>query len=192
MHSWKLKMGFLDSILGKTKLPEAKMDKLFAISTAAVTLEANLGLKPDGGAAVCIKPMESSKYEAARSEIEDLLKLGVKETQYSIQKDEYNYIWVVLKDKDFDDLVTNIQMVSQILIEQGFGTQLLAAVYRFKGESTAYWIYNFKLGFYYPFVPSGNQQRNTSLEFRLKAVMSKELPIEKDEAKWYPMWGMPI
>lgn len=185
-------MGFLDSILGKTKLPEAKTDKLFAISTASITLEANLGLKPDGAAAVCIKPMDSSKYEAARSEIEDLLKLGVKETQYSIQKDEFNYIWVVLKDPDFDDLVTNIQMVSQILMEQGFGTQLLAAVYRFKGEATVFWIYNFKLGSYYPFVPSSNQQRNTPLEFRLKAVMARELPIEKDEAKWYPMWGMPI
>jgi hypothetical protein len=138
--------------------------------------------------------MESSKYEAARAEIEELLKLSFKETgtEASIQKDEFNYIWVVLNDKDFDGLVTNIQMVSQILMEQGFGTQLLAAVYRFKGESTVYWIYNFKLGSYYPFVPSGNQQRNTSLEFRLKSVMGRELPIEKDEAKWYPVWGMPL
>ena len=46
-------------------------------------------------------------------------------------------------------------MVSQILMEQGFGTQLLAAVYRFKDENTVYWIYNFKLGPYYPFMPSG-------------------------------------
>ena len=86
-------MGFLDSILGKTRLPEAKTDRLFAISTAAVTLEASLGLVPDGKAGVCIKPMESSRYEAARAEIEDLLKLSFKETGtlYSIQKDEYNY-----------------------------------------------------------------------------------------------------
>ena len=187
-------MGFLDSVLGKTKLPEAKTDKLFAISTAAVTMEANLGLKPDDAAAVCIKPMESSKYEAARAEIEELLKLGVKDTgtEYRIHKDEYSYIWVVLKDKDFDDLVTSIQMVSQILMEQGFGTQLLAAVYRFKGESVVYWIYNFKLGSYYPFSPKSEQQRNTSLEFRLKSVLATELPIERDEAKWYPMWAMPI
>jgi hypothetical protein len=74
-------------------------------------------------------------------------------------------------------------------MEQGFGTQLLAAVYRFKDENTICWINNFKLGSYYPFVPSGNQQRNTTLEFRLKSVMGRELPIEKDEAKWYPMWG---
>jgi hypothetical protein len=185
-------MGFLDSILGRTELPEAKTDKLFAISTVAITLETGLGLQPYDAAAVCIKPMESSKYEAARSEIEDLLKLGVKETQYSIQKDEFSYIWVILKNSHFDNLVTNIHMVSQILIEQGFGTQLLAAVYRFKGEATVYLIFNFKLGSYYPFVPSINQQRNTSLEFRLKSLIGTELPIEKDETKWYPMWGMPI
>ena len=187
-------MGFLDSILGKTQLPEAKTDRLFAISTAAVTLEASLGLKPDGKAGVCIKPMESSRYEAARAEIEDLLKLSFKETGtlYNIQKDEYNYIWVVLSDPDFDDLVTNIQMVCQTLIEQGFGTQLLAAVYRFKGDDIVFWIYNFKLGSYYPFVPQSGQTRDTPREFRLRSLMEKELPIEKDEAKWYPMWGMPI
>ncbi|MDM7940926.1 MAG: hypothetical protein QUS07_11380 [Methanothrix sp.] len=186
-------MGFWDSILGKTKLPEAKTDRLFAISTAAVTLEAKLGLKPGGSAGVCIKPMESSRYEAARAEIEDLLKLSFKETGtvYSIQKDEYNYIWVILNDPDFDDLVTNIQMICQILMEQGFGTQLLAAVYRFLGDGTVYFIYNFKLGSYYPFVPRGGQ-RDTSVEFRLRSLMEKELPLEKDEAKWYPLWGMPI
>ncbi len=187
-------MGFLDSILGKTKLPMAKTDKLFAISTSAITMEANLGYKPDGNAGVCIKPIESSRYEAARAEIEELLKVSFRETgtEYNIQKDEYNYIWVVLSDKDFDDLVTNVQMVSQILMEQGFGTQLLAAVYRFKGEVVVYWIYNFKLGSYYPFVPQNDQQRDTSREFRLRSLLQKELPIEKDEAKWYPMWGMPI
>jgi len=98
---------------------------------------------------------------------------------------------VVLKDPDFDDLVTSIQMVCQILMEQGFGTQLLAAVYRFRGEAAVYWIYNFKLGSYYPFVPRGTQ-RDTSQEFRLRSLMEKELPVEKDETKWYPMWGMPL
>ena len=187
-------MGFLDSILGKTKLPEAKTDKLFAISTAAVTLEASQGYKSDGKAGVCIKPMESSRYDAARAEIEDLLKLSMKETgtQYKIEKDEYNYVWVVLSDPDFEDLVTNIQMISQVLMEQGFGTQLLAAVYRFRGEDVAYWIYSFKLGSYYPFVPASGRQRDTSREFRLKALMEKEMPIEKDESRWYPMWGMPL
>ena len=73
-----------------------------------------------------------------------------------------------------------------------FGTQFLAAVYRFRGDATVYWIYNFKLGSYYPFVPAGGQQRDASREFRLRSLMEKELPLEKDEAKWYPMWGLPL
>lgn len=187
-------MGFLDSILGKTRLPDAKTDRLFAISTASVTMEANLDLVPDEQAGVCIKPMESSYYESARKEIEGLLGLSFKETgtSFSFQRDEYGYAWVVLTDPDFEDLVTNIQMICQILMEQGFGTQLLAAVYRFKGEVTAYWIYSFKLGSYYPFVPKSNKQRDTAMEFRLRSLMQKELPIEKDMARWYPMWGMPL
>ena len=82
-------MGFLDSILGKTKLPEAKTDKLFAISTAAITLEANLGLKPDGAAAVCIKPMNSSRYESRScTEVKDLLKPEVEGDWNRVQDPE--------------------------------------------------------------------------------------------------------
>ncbi len=187
-------MGFLDSLLGRTELPEAKTEKLFAISTAAVTLEASLGLKVDGAAAICFKPIESSRYDRARKEIEDLLAISTKESgvQYRLQKDEYGYLWAVLQDPDFEDLVTTIQMISQTLIEQGFGTQLLCAVYRFRGEKTVYWIYSFKQGAYYPFVPSGDKQRDNALEIRLKAVMEKEMPVEKDVGMWYPLWGMPI
>ncbi|NYT01222.1 MAG: hypothetical protein GKC10_00430, partial [Methanosarcinales archaeon] len=128
------------------------------------------------------------------SDIEGLLKISQKDsgTEYSIQKDDYNYLWVVLRDRDFDDLVAGVHMVSQTLIEQGLGTQLLCAVYRFRGESTVYWIYNFKQGSYYPFAPRGDKQRDQSLEFRLRSVMEPELPMEKDVEKWYPLWGMPL
>jgi len=41
-------MGFLDVLLGKSKLPKPKPDKLFAMSTAYVTLSSNLGLIAKG------------------------------------------------------------------------------------------------------------------------------------------------
>ena len=187
-------MDFLDSILGKTKLPESKTENLFAISTAEVTLETKLGLKPDGAAAVCIKPVESSRYETARLEIEGLLNISYKvtKTDYSVQKDSYGYLWLVLRDPDLDDLVATMQMVSSTLIDEGFGTQLLAAIYRFKGNTAVYWIYSFKEGAYYPFVPSRPSQRDNAFELRLKSVMEPELPIVKDLTRWYPIWGMPI
>ena len=55
---------------------------------------------------------------ALRSRISSSPRFKETGTECKIQKDEFNYIWVVLKDKDFDDLVTNIRMVSQILTKQ--------------------------------------------------------------------------
>ncbi|MHC1631329.1 MAG: PspA-associated protein PspAB [Methanotrichaceae archaeon] len=187
-------MKFLDSILGKSELPKAKLDKLFAISTACITLEANLDLKPGGSAGICFKPVESSRYEASKAEIEELLKYSCQEsgTKYHIQKDEYNYLWVVLKDPDFEDLVTNVHLVSQTFIDNGFGEQLLCAVYRFRKDGPIYWIYNFKSGVYYPFAPLAKNQRDNTFEFRLRSVMESELPIEKNVEKWYPLWDMPL
>ena len=187
-------MGLLDTILGRSKLPKAKTDRLFAISTASITLETNLGIKPATVAGICFKPIESSRYETARTEIEDLLRYSCQETgtSYRLKKDEYNFLWAILEDPDFEDIVTNIHLVSQTMIEHGFGEQLLCAIYKFQGTSTVYWIYNFKQDSFYPFVPKVNKERDNATEFRLKSLMERELPIQKDVEKWYPLWGIPF
>ena len=187
-------MGFFDTILGRSKLPKAKTERLFAISTASITLETNLGIKPATVAGICFKPIESSRYDTARTEIEDLLKYSSQETgtSYKLKKDEYNFLWAILEDPDFEDIVTNIHLVSQTMIEHGFGEQLLCAIYKYQGKNTVYWIYNFKQDSFYPFVPKGNKERDNSVEFRLKSLMERELPIEKNVEKRYPLWGIPF
>lgn len=192
-------MGFLDFLLGSTKLPQPKSERLFAIATARITLEAKLGLKPTGNAAICIKPLESSTYERTRAEIEELLKLGSRETgtDYRIENDSYGYLWVVLKDPDFEDLVSGIHMIVRSLTDSGLGQQLLCAVYPFSFSDgfKVYWIFSFKMGAYYPFVPSGEKkekERESALELRLRSVMTEEIPIEKDVGRWYPIWDMPL
>ncbi|MEZ5336593.1 MAG: hypothetical protein R2741_15925, partial [Methanolobus sp.] len=137
-------MGFRDlinSVLGSSKVPEAKTDRLFAISTAVVTLELNLNLKPSAVAGICFKAMDMSKYQNTKDDIEQLLEFSTKETgtEFKIEKDEYNFMWIILKDRDFEDLVSTIHMISQTLIEQGFGEQILCAVYRFESEGPVYW-----------------------------------------------------
>lgn len=188
-------MGFLDSILGRNKLPQAKTDRLFAISTASITLETQFNYHPTTEGGLCLKPIESSKYEVARQEIEDLLNYSTKETntEFRLQKDEFSFLWTILKDSDFDDIVNNIHLVSQTMIDNGFGEQLLCAVYKFhKEKSIIYWIYHFKQDSYYPFVPIGKNDRDNAMEFRLKSIMEKELPIEKSIERWYPLWGIPF
>ncbi|RPJ78771.1 MAG: hypothetical protein EHM20_03095, partial [Alphaproteobacteria bacterium] len=93
------------------------------------------------------------------------------------------------------------------LEEHGFEKQILCAIYRFDSEPEAgtassqertdgtkavYWIYNFKQGTYYPFIPLSGKQRNSPLEFKLRADMEREMPIEKNVEKWYPLWGIPF
>lgn len=200
---------FMDAILGSSKLPKAKSEKLFAISTASITLESSLNLKPSGYAGICFKPIGASAYESARTEIQELLEYSSKETEteFRMEKDEFNFLWAIFKDPDFDDLVANIHLVSQTLEERGFGEQILCAIYRFDSESgikaaasrentdgkkAVYWIYNFKQGTYYPFIPLKDKQRDSPFEFRLRADMEKEMPIEKNVEKWYPLWGIPF
>lgn len=194
---------FVDAILGRSTLPKAKSDKLFAMSTASITLESNLGLKPSGSAGICFKPIGASSYESARKEIQELLEYSSKEskTEFKLEKDEFNFLWTIFKDSDFEDLVANIHLVSETLEEHGFGGQLLCAIYRFDSEpeagnsgrgKTVYWIYNFKQGTYYPFIPLSGKQRDNPFEFRLRAEMEREMPIEENVEKWYPLWGIPF
>ena len=98
---------FIDAVLGRSRLPKAKTDKLFAISTASITLESNLGLKSSGAAGICFKPIDASAYESARKEIQELLEYSSKETktEFRLEKDEFNFLWAIFKDLDFEDLL---------------------------------------------------------------------------------------
>jgi hypothetical protein len=68
-------------------------------------------------------------------------------------------------------------------------------VFAFQDENKQrlYWIYNYKRGSFYPFVPAGGeQQRNVEREFVLKAQVGSELPVEQEHERWFPLWGIPI
>jgi len=185
-------MGFLDALLGKSRLPKPKPDKLFAISTAYITLSTSLNLRSEG-AGICFKPFEASRFQNTELDIKELLDQSSKETHtlYEMRKDSYGYLWVILHDPDFEDLVSTLYMVSETLIDNDFGEQLLCAIFKFRNEALIYWIFNFKQAKFYPFVPRG-KQRDSSYEFRLRSIMEKELPIEKEVERWYPLWDIPL
>ena len=77
----------------------------------------------------------------------------------------------------------------------GYGDRILAAVFSFRDERgrALYWIYNYKRGAFYPFVPSGGeQQRDSERELQLKAQIGSELPVEAELERWFPLWGIPV
>ncbi len=91
--------------------------------------------------------------------------------------------------------MVGINAVSEALQDGGYGERVLCAVFSFHDarERQIYWIYNYKRGTFYPFVPaSGPQQRDNERELVLKAQVGNELPVENELSRWFPMWGVPI
>jgi GNAT superfamily N-acetyltransferase len=191
-------VGFLDALFGtKGKLKGAAPDRLFAMTTANITMETGLGLKSKQQAGVVFQPIGTADFRSIVEETEELLKGTAEETgtQVKTHDDEYGYRWLILEDPDFDDLVVAMNTVSVELQGAGYGDRLLAAVFAYADDAgkPIYFIYNFKRGSYYPFVPApGDKARNTEEEFRIKAQLARDLPWEEDTARWFPLWDIPL
>ncbi len=188
-------MGLTDVLFGRRKLKEASREKLFAISTARITLESELGLKPVA-AAVCFKPLSAGEFVRAENELQELLGKVAQESGSRLERrsDQFGYEWIVLRDEDFEDLVTSAHLIGEELQSRGFGPQLLAAVFRFEGDSNpVFWIYGYKRGAFWPFVPTGGEQeRDNARELELKAKLERELPIEPDLSRWFGVFDAPL
>jgi hypothetical protein len=188
-------VGLLDSILGRTKVKQPARDRLFAMSTAVVTLETSLGLKHRNKAGIVFQPLATADFQQIVADTDDLLKSSAQDTGTKISStdDEFGYHWIVLEDEDFEDLVVAINVVSSNLEGGGYGDRLLAAVFSFEENGRPlYFIYNFKRGAYYPFVPTGAKSRDNEREFQLQAQVGAELPMEKELERWFPLWEIPL
>jgi len=54
------------------------------------------------------------------------------------REDSFGYTWIIVRDSDLEDQVTTIHAVAQGLEEQGFGSQLLAAVFSQRRKHPVY------------------------------------------------------
>lgn len=188
-------MGLRDVLTGRRGLKKAKREALFALPSAAVTMEVELGLKPAGVAAVVFKPLSAGEFVRAENELQELLDVAARESSSKLERrsDDYGYEWLIVRDDQFEDLVTTVHLIASELAERGFSEQLLAAVFRFEGgKGPLYWIYGYKRGAFWPFVPTGERERDNAEELELKAKLEKELPIEPDISMWFALFGLPI
>jgi hypothetical protein len=189
-------VGLFDFLTGRTKLEKPQLDRLFAMSTAAVTLDAQLGLHNAGKAAIAFKPLSSRRFRENGQDLDGMLRSAGEELGSSVEEktDEYGYEWSVISDSDVEDLVTQINVVSQTLTDNGFGEQLLCAVFAFTGDDGEHvrLIYNFKRGLFYPFVQTGKDRRDTARELDLQAKLEHELPLEPELERWFPLYGAPV
>lgn len=190
-------MGLRDALFGRKKLKEASGDNVFALATAQVTLEVDLGLRPAGKAALLFKPLSAGEFVRAENELHELLEVAAASTQSRVRtsSDEFGYEWIVVEDDELEDLVTTVHLIATELQAHGFGSQLLASIFRFEAAQRrpVYWIYGYKRGAFWPFVPTGEgQARDNTEELELKAKLERELPIEEDISRWFGLFDAPL
>jgi hypothetical protein len=189
-------MGFLDALLGgRRKLSAPAQDRLFAMSTAYVALETEFGLQHRDRAGIVFQALATADFGSMVAETEELLRGAAADTGTRVETadDEFGYRWMILSDPDFEDLVVSLNTVSSQLQSSGYGDRLLAAVFAFEEQGRpVYLIYNFKRGAYYPFVPTGRSARDNERELRLKAQITRELPVEQELERWFPLWEIPL
>ena len=190
-------MGLLDVITGKRKLAAPAPDRLFAMSTAYVTFETKLELTSRGSAAIVFQSLSSADFRSIVRDMEEVVKATAGDSGATVETsaDSYGFSWLVLRGGEFDDLVVGINAVSTALEAGGYGDRVLCAVFAFEDSDKRplYWIYNYKRGSFYPFVPApGAQQRDNERELVLRAQIGSELPVEPELQRWFPLWGIPL
>jgi hypothetical protein len=198
-------VGLRDVLTGRHEVKGPAPDRLFAISTAYIALQTEHQIEPAGAAAIVFQALQTSEFEGVIKEMEEVVVAtgGESGTRVNTQDDSFGYRWMVLRDGSVEDLAVGINAVSGSIETAGHGERLLCAVFAFQDSQKrpVYFIYNYKRGFWYPFVPASGgarssstqpTERSTERELQLKAQMASELPIEPELERWFPLWGIPI
>jgi hypothetical protein len=186
-------MGFLDTVLGRSKPAVPNLDQLFALPAAAVTLQTSTRFEPTGAGSVCFKAAEGGAFTGLSEQVEQLLALD--EGKYRQQSDSFGFTWLVrtTTPEDLDGLVTDLHAVNSSLVDAGFGAALLCTLIVFTdGAQRLGLVYLYKRGTWYPFAPTGPDRRDSALELQVKSVLEQDLRVEDDLARWFPLYDAPV
>ncbi|MEA2147263.1 MAG: hypothetical protein QOG59_2850 [Solirubrobacteraceae bacterium] len=190
-------MGLFDTILGRTQQVKPDLDALFALPSAAITLQAAADLRPTGVGSVCVKAAEGGAFEGLTEQIEQLLAVNAEDgkRKYDETSDSYGFSWLTRRTSpdDLPGLVTDLHAINSTLDGAGFGPALLCTLVAFTDGSapTLGLVYLYKRGTWYPFAPISDSKRDNSRELQVRAMLGDDLKIESDLSRWFPVWGAP-
>ena len=188
-------MGFLDALLGRSKPAPARLDALFSMPNAGITLQAAADLRPTGAGAVCFRANEGAAFATAQANLQQLLDAdGGPPVEQRV--DSYGFTWLVCRQPadELTDLITELHAVNQTLEDNGFGPSLLCSVVGFAGADgrKVGIVYLYKRGTFYPFVPiPGTQRRDNALELQVRGAVGADLKIEPEMHRWLAVWDTP-
>lgn len=190
-------MGFLDTLLGRTKPVQPNLDSLFALPSAAITLEAATGLVPAGTGSVCFRAAEGRAFAEIERDVRELLATGAAADAppVEVSTDSYGFTWLLIRRPadQLDALVTDVHAVNSSLADAGFGPQLLCSLISFTGPASSKLaiVYLYKRGTFYPFAPQRGETRDNALELQVRGAIEDDLKFESDLTRWFPVWGAP-
>jgi hypothetical protein len=188
-------VGLLDALLGRSKPVPPKLDALFAIPTAAVTLQAAMDLVPTGTGSVCFRAAEGRAFSDIEKDVRELLDMGSGTSPVELVSDNYGFTWLVCRHSadDVEALVTDLHAVNSSLVDGGFGPQLLCTLVGFRdgGGRRVAVVYLYKRGTFYPFAPLPGERRDNALELQVRGNVGADLMIESDLGRWFAVWGAP-
>ncbi len=188
-------MGWLDRVLGRSIPPAPSLDALFALPGAALTLESALGLAPTGLGSVSFRAAEGGASSSTVDDVVALLDMDGAGAAVERSVDPFGYTWLLLRRDaaDVAGLVTDLHAVNVTLQDNGFGPSLLCSLVGFaepSGRSLGL-VYLYKRGTFYPFAPTGREQRDSAYELQARSALGADLPVEADLSRWFPVWGAP-
>ncbi|MFJ1898616.1 hypothetical protein [Streptomyces sp. NPDC088115] len=192
-------MGLLDTILGRSKPVRPDLDQLFAVPSAALTLQAATGFVPTGLGSVCFAGVEGATFARVQQDVRELLDADTTHGGVPVEfsRDPYGYTWLLARQpaEDTAALVNDLHAVNTLLQDGGFGPQLLCSLIAFRDDRDRplALVYLYKRGTFYPFapVPGSGEKRDNQLELQVRAALGDDLRVEKDLARWFPVWGAP-
>lgn len=125
-------MGLLDAILGRSKPVRPDLDQLFAVPSAALTLQAATGFTPTGRGSVCFAGVEGGGFARLQGDVRELLDADTERGGIPVEfsRDTYGYTWLLATHPagDTAGLVNDLHAVNTMLQDGGFGPHLLCSL----------------------------------------------------------------
>jgi hypothetical protein len=185
-------VGFWETVTGRRKPVAPKLDALFSLPAAAITLQTAADFTMTGRGAICFRGTEGPAFAQTMAEIVALLD-NDDDPDVERSTDQFGYSWLLARQQDMEALATDLHAVTTTLELQGFSDGVLCTLVSFhdpSGRSLAL-VYLYKQGTFYPFAPTGPQQRDNLLEIQVRDLLRDDLPIEPDASRWMALWGAP-
>jgi hypothetical protein len=155
-------------------------------------------LKSTGKAAIGLKNVSGRMFAETVEETKNFLDVSKTDSDlsYRVINDAYDYLWIVLQSGKIENIISSISAVGQTVHDRSFSNQLFVAIFQFRNynnnKNDHYLVYNYASNKFYPFVPVSKNERDNKIESEIMETIGNEIPFERDNSLWYPIWNLTL